>query len=163
SVAARKALDSIRRETLTRQQGARLDELLAQPPPSFIPRIFESLRWNHALPEAYLYGFAHAWHGANERSAFFNGSFSKTGWHTFFPYGFWVKARWCFLVWIGWPIAPATAGLGKKPLKGSAGNSFTTFSQTLLLGTLFAFYWIAATTSHLNIGHRHILVTYPPL
>jgi len=163
SVAARKALDSIRRETLTRQQGARLDELLAQPPPSFIPRIFESLRWNHALPEAYLYGFAHAWHGANERSAFFNGSFSKTGWHTFFPYTFPVKTPLSVFVVIGLAIAAAIAGLRTKPLTGSARNSFTTLYQTLPLWTLFAFYWIAAITSHLNIGHRHILVTYPPL
>ena len=35
--------------------------------------------------------------------------------------------------------------------------------RTTPLWTLFTVYWIFAITSHLNIGHRHILPTYPPM
>ena len=35
--------------------------------------------------------------------------------------------------------------------------------DTSPLWVLFGFYWAAAIFSHLNIGHRHILPTYPPL
>jgi hypothetical protein len=31
------------------------------------------------------------------------------------------------------------------------------------LWTLFVVYWIAALSSHINIGHRHLLPIYPPL
>ena len=163
SVAARKAVDSIGLELLTQQQRGRLDELLARPPPSFIARIFESLRRYRLVPEAYLYGFAHAWHGSNERPAFFNGSFSRSGWPTFFPYTFLVKTPLSVFVVIGLAIAAAIAGFWVKLRIATDRNSLATLYQTLPLWVLFGFYWTAAITSHLNIGHRHILATYPPL
>ncbi len=42
-------------------------------------------------------------------------------------------------------------------------SALDSFSTALPFGTLFAVYWAAAVTSHLNIGHRHLLPTYPPL
>jgi hypothetical protein len=37
------------------------------------------------------------------------------------------------------------------------------FYRVTPLITLFAFYWLASLTSHLNIGHRHLLPIYPVL
>lgn len=155
SIAALKALDVVRHQTLTQEQQIYLDELLARPPPRFMARVFETLRQHHALPEAYLYGFAHAWHGSNERPAFLNGHFSRSGWHWFFPYTFLVKTPVAIFVVIGLAIAAALAQVNQK--------RFELIYQTAPLWVLFLFYWTAAIMSHLNIGHRHILVTYPPL
>ena len=163
SVPALKALDSVRHETLTQQQSAHLDQLLAQPSPIFIARIFENLRRYHLLPEAYIYGFAHAWHGSNERAAFFNGSFSKSGWPTFFPYTFLVKTPLSVFVVIGLAIVAAISRCRVKPPTSAAGGFFATLYHTLPLWVLLGFYWTAAISSDLNIGHRHILATYPPL
>ena len=161
SVGALKALDSVRNEALTQQQSARLDELLAQPSPIFIAHIFENLRRHHLLPEAYIYGFAHAWHGSNQRAAFFNGSFSQSGWPTFFPYTFLVKTPLSVFVVVGLAIA---AAISRRRIKPATARVFSaTLYQTLPLWVLFGFYWTAAISSHLNIGHRHILATYPPL
>jgi hypothetical protein len=163
SVAALKAVESVRREALTQQQSAHLNELLAQPSPNFIGRIFENLRRYRLLPEAYIYGFAHAWHGSNERAAFFNGSFSKSGWRTFFPYTFLVKTPLSLFVVIGLSIAAAIAQYRMKPPMANERGLFATLYHTIPLWMLLGFYWTAAISSHLNIGHRHILVTYPPL
>jgi len=161
STAALKALDAVRYETLTQEQQIRFDELLARPPPKLIARIFETLRQHHVLPEAYLYAFAHAWHGSNERPAFLNGHFSRSGWHTFFPYTFLVKTPITVFVVIGFAVAALFARVRAKRLDPS-GEKRVVF-QTAPLWALFLFYWTAAITSHLNIGHRHILATYPPL
>jgi len=43
------------------------------------------------------------------------------------------------------------------------GNFGAGIHDTAPLWILFGVYWAAAIFSHLNIGHRHILPTYPPL
>ena len=45
----------------------------------------------HALPEAFLYGFAYVLETAQVRSAFLNGNYSTTGWPSFFPWAFALK------------------------------------------------------------------------
>jgi hypothetical protein len=111
-------------------------------------RIFAYVREHHLLPEAYVYGQAHSWKFSRVRSAFLNGEFSLNGWWWFFPYTFLVKTP----LSIFGVIALAALALWRRPLYG-----------TIPLLLLFGAYWAVAITTPLNIGHRHILPTYPPL
>ncbi|MGD1032057.1 MAG: glycosyltransferase family 39 protein [Opitutaceae bacterium] len=111
-------------------------------------RVFESLRTHRILPEAYLYGAAYVWKFSRFRSGFLNGQVGLTGSWTFFPYTFLVKTP----LPIFGVILLALAALRRRPAY-----------ETLPLWILFVVYWAAALGSHLNIGHRHILPTYPLL
>jgi hypothetical protein len=121
--------------------------------------VIETLHRHRLLPEAYLYGFAHVWRGARERASFFNGDFSLSGWRTFFPYTFLVKTPLSLFVVIALAIGAGVA----RARRGRAGNLARALYDTAPLWILFGFYWASAVASHLNIGHRHILPTYPPL
>ena len=162
SSASVNALNEIGRDVLTADQSAHLKQAMDAPSTHFVPRILEWLRFNRLLPEAYIYGFAHAWHNSRQRAAFFNGDFSLSGWWTFFPYTFAVKTPLPAFVVIGVAIAAVVSHLrrGQESIRRSLATSFY---RTLPLWTLFSVYWAVAICSHLNIGHRHILPTYPPL
>jgi hypothetical protein len=131
------------------------DQLLGNPAgigsaakPPATARVLEFFREHRLLPEATIYGEAHAWKFSRMRSAFLNGQNSVTGWWWFFPYTFLVKTP---LPLFG-VIAFALIALWRRP-----------DYDTIPLWILFAFYWAAAIGNPLNIGHRHILTTYPPL
>jgi len=121
-------------------------------------------RW---LPEAYLCGFLHTFKSAEHRSAFLNGRYSLRGWWWFFPYCLAVKTPLpVFAVLV---LAAVAAGLryresarGGRDGHAPAGQRGMLY-RTAPLWTLLAVYWASALTSHLNIGHRHILPTYPPM
>ena len=96
--------------------------------------------------------------------AFLNGMTGSTGWPYFFPYCLLVKtpptlfflailsAVWLVRTWLG---------AGDWRLRRQAiGESLF---RTAPLWVLFFVYWAFAIASHLNIGHRHILPTYPVL
>ena len=108
----------------------------------------------HVLPEPFLYGFIHTLHFARGRPAFFLGEYRTTGWPQFFPIAFLLKTPLPFLgllataVIVGW--------------RGGARRSWHAY-RLAPLAVLLAVYWAFALTSKLNIGHRHILVTYPAL
>jgi hypothetical protein len=159
SIAAGSALEQVKHNVLAEEQAARLDQFLAEPPAQFFPKVLETVRRYRLLPEAYIYGFAHVWRGTRERGAFFNGDFSLSGWRTFFPYTFVVKTPLSLFVVIALALG---AGLARAR-SGRARNFALAFHHTSPLWVLFGFYWAAAIASHLNIGHRHILPTYPPL
>ena len=163
SPAALNAVERVKHDVLAEEQASRLDQLLAEPPPQFFPRMLDTFRRHHLLPEAYLYGFAHVWRGARERAAFFNGDFSLSGWRTFFPYTFLVKTPLSLFFIIALAIAAGVAGLSARRRSARARDFLAAFYDTSPLWVLFGFYWAAAIFSHLNIGHRHILPTYPPL
>jgi 4-amino-4-deoxy-L-arabinose transferase-like glycosyltransferase len=165
SASSLKALDAVKHEVLTEEQISGIERLLAEPAPQLIPRMIETLRRYHLLPEAYIYGVAHVWRGSRERAAFFNGEFSIAGWRTFFPYTFLVKTPLPLFVVIALALAVAIAVARKRSPSGkaSARDARSALYDTLPLWVLFGVYWIAAISSHLNIGHRHILPTYPPL
>ena len=110
-------------------------------------RVIGFLRDHRILPEGYLYGAAHAWKYSRLRSAFLNGQFSITGWRWFFPYTVLVKTP---LPVFG-ALLLALIALRRRP-------SY----ETIPLWILFGFYWAAAIANPLNIGHRHVLTTYPP-
>lgn len=117
--------------------------------------VIMALRDWHALPEAFLYGFTFVLQFAKQRGAFLNGDYSVTGWVGFFPYAFLVKNTLpsLTLLLVG---AMALVRAGGKNL----GTRLRPWTPLL---ALFVVYWITSLTSHLNIGDRHILPTYPVL
>ncbi|HEX2855187.1 MAG TPA: glycosyltransferase family 39 protein [Opitutaceae bacterium] len=139
---------------------------VASAPPALAAQAFEFVRQHQLLPEAYVYGYAHAWRFSRVRSAFFNGEYGISGWKAFFPYTFLVKtplpmfailllaAAAAFAKWrdaaqrTGTPVPRQIAGA---------------FHATLPLWALLVVYWAAVIPSRLNIGHRHIMATYAPL
>jgi hypothetical protein len=118
----------------------------------------------HLLPEAYIYGSGLTVQFASERAAFLNGRFSTTGWWWYFPYAFAVKTTIPGMI-VGLLAAAALAVRWKR---GDAGQSWvgraqaSLYAGTPLLALLFV-YWMFALTTHLNIGHRHLLPIYPAL
>ena len=123
--------------------------------PGQILRAFAAV---HALPEAFLYGFAYVLETAQVRSAFLNGDYSTTGWPSFFP--------WTFALKTTLPVLAATAivaALTARRWLGARSTVRRDLYRVAPLAVLFAVYWAFSLTSHLNIGHRHILPTYPVL
>lgn len=119
-------------------------------------------RDGHVLPEAFLYGFAFVLHFAQERSAFLNGDYSNYGWVRFFPYAFLVKSTLPFLLLLlTGLLAAIRAGWRQRMEPGRF--RFGRWWPFLPLAALFAVYAATSLTSHLNIGHRHILPLYPVL
>lgn len=163
SAASLRALNAVKGDVLTAEQVSRLEQFLMEPPAQFVPRVVETLRTHHLLPEAYLYGIAHVWRGSRERAAFLNGEFSVSGWRTFFPYTFLVKTPLPLFIVIMCAVAAAVARRRQRKTKGSARDPGPTAYELLPLWVLLGVYWAAAISSHLNIGHRHLLPTYPPL
>ncbi len=105
----------------------------------------------HVLPEAYLYGIAYVKESMQVRSAFLNGEFSITGWPSYFVYAFLYKTTI--------PVMLASLAAVGLILRRPRADWY----RFAPLAVLFGFYWAISTTSHLNIGHRHILPTYPVL
>lgn len=121
----------------------------------------------HLLPEPYLHGFAYVVRMSATRSAFFNGQYSKTGWKLFFPYCLLVKTP--LAVFVILLAAGAAAGVrwsgGRRGRRGGPTPFWRRarrgLYRTAPLWVLLAVYWSVAILAHLNIGHRHILPTYP--
>ena len=121
----------------------------------------------HLLPEPYLHGFAYVAHMSASRSAFFNGAYSTTGWKLFFPYCLLVKTPLAVFVVllaagaaavVHWSGGRNATRSGRSPFWHRAGRGLY---RTAPLWAMLAVYWSVAISTHLNIGHRHILPTYP--
>lgn len=110
-------------------------------------------RW-HVLPEAFLFGYSHAYVGAQARSTFLAGDHSSRGWIEFFPLAFYWKATPAELA--GLILAVCTAAVRWPRLRTWA----VQLAPLLVFGIV---YGVAALASHLNIGHRHLLPLYPGL
>lgn len=111
------------------------------------------------LPEGWLYGLTFVLYHAQARGAFLDGDYSIFGWVEFFPKTFLYKT-------------PPTLLLGLLASSALLGLHFRTLPWHRIirvaygvapLGALFGIYWLFSLTSKLNIGHRHILPTYPVL
>ena len=118
-------------------------------------------RQHRLLPEAYLYGTAFIYQNAQRRSAFLNGDYSVNGWWYFFPYTFLVKTSLPTLAILVLAAGGAVWGWrqGRPLLRGA----WRSFYATAPLWILLAVYWTSAISGRLNIGHRHLLPTYPAL
>ncbi len=143
------------------------EEVLEQPSPAAAAtapaaRIFSFARDHHLLPEAFLYGSAYSWRFSGERGAFLNGEYSLRGWRRFFPYTFLVKTPLALFAIVAL-AALATAARWRREPDGLGPQLGRAVRATLPLWALLACFWIAAILSHVDIGHRHILATYPPL
>jgi hypothetical protein len=134
-------------------------------PPS-TDRALTALDGAHVLPQSFLYGAAYVV-VHRERWAFFRGQYSDQGWIGYFPF--------CFLVKTPWPLFALLAlaavlplGLRRKPPQSpgpspAAPAPAPVWYRTAPLWTLWGIYWAGALLTTLNIGHRHLLPTYPPL
>jgi hypothetical protein len=129
------------------------DTFLGQTPPQpgLGGRLLAFARQTHALPEAYIYGSSLTVQFAAERAAFLNGQFSTTGWWWYFPYAFAVKTTIPGMLVGAFALAAFIAR-----------RDVDVYPATPLL-SLVAIYWAFALTTHLNIGHRHLLPIYPAL
>lgn len=141
----------------------------ALPPAEIFDRLFTSMesqlgaltvpvhvaRTLHLLPEAYLYGFVYVLVSVAERAAFLNGQYSLVGWPTFFLWTFLFKTTMAtltasiFASWWGMRAILQHPGFRKYIYRGCP------------LWAFFFTYWLSSLTSHLNIGHRHLLPLYP--
>ena len=122
-------------------------------------KVFIFLREWRALPDAFLYGSAFVLQFSQQRGAFLNGDYSLTGWVSFFPYTFLVKTTLPFLLLLLVGACATCRQFGTTRVRAALVR-LRPFTPLIVL---FAVYWATSLTSHLNIGHRHILPTYPVL
>jgi 4-amino-4-deoxy-L-arabinose transferase-like glycosyltransferase len=112
------------------------------------------------LPEAWLYGLTFVLQFSRARGAFMSGDYSVTGWVMFFPFAFLVKTTLPFLLL----LAGGAGAAGVTAIRIRTRDGLGAVARRLQpLAALFVIYWITSLASHLNIGHRHILPTYPVL
>ncbi len=121
------------------------------------------LRDHHVLPEAWLYGLTFVLQFSKARGAFMGGEYGVTGWVTFFPYAFMIKSTVPLLLLVGGTAIAGGMALARRRAKNGAAAVLTRLRPFTPLLVLFAVYWATSLMSHLNIGHRHILPTYPVL
>ena len=125
----------------------------------FSAKVIWALKEWQVLPEAFLYGFAFVLQFAQARGAFLNGDYSTTGWVSFFPIAFLIKSTVPLLLLLALGVIAA----GRKWFDQAARPGWRQLRPFTPLAVLFAVYWATSLTSNLNIGHRHILPTYPVL
>lgn len=131
---------------------------LPPPQPTSLDRIIGWTRDHRLLPEAYLWGFAHASKFARYRPAYLMGEHRTQGWWKFFPLAFLLKTPPAtILLFLAGLVA-----LGRTWRRPSTRTRFRPWAYRALPLILFFFvYWSMAVGMNLNIGHRHILPTYP--
>jgi len=115
-------------------------------------------RWR-ILPEAWLYGMSYVASLSRLRNAFAIGTYSISGWWWFFPLCLAIKNTLPALVLTGWGIGREAwtvigAWRSQRPLSGPA-------SAALAPLVALAVLWPTFVTSHLNIGERHLIPSYP--
>lgn len=111
------------------------------------------------LPEGYLYGLMFVLKHAEARGAFLDGEYSIFGWVSFFPKTFLYKTPPSLLAALALFVGLMIAWVRAAGLAALRRNTY----RALPLILFFVLYWIVSLTSNLNIGHRHILPTYPVL
>lgn len=114
-------------------------------------------RW-HLLPEPFLWGYTFVLQAARARAAFLAGETGVYGWVSFFPLAFAWKSTLALLAGgIG-----ALLALGRRWATPQA-TRLADLTRVAPLVVFFVVYWAFSLTSHLNIGHRHLLPIYPVL
>ncbi len=112
----------------------------------------------HLLPEAFLYGYAWVAHSLQTRAAFLAGHYSVTGWTEFFPLAFLWKTTPALL--LGLSLAALALWRSWWTNRELIRTSLIEASPLLVLLIVYVGF---SLTSHLNIGHRHLLPIYPVL
>jgi 4-amino-4-deoxy-L-arabinose transferase-like glycosyltransferase len=115
------------------------------------------------LPEAFLYGQAFTL-AHRSRGSFFLGEHTLKGSPLYFPYCVMVKTP---LALFGLLLMSAAwiARQVRRPKdeSGEDGPGRALLAALVPLMVLLAVYWGAAIVSSINIGHRHMLPTYPAM
>ncbi|MCJ7545155.1 MAG: glycosyltransferase family 39 protein [Phycisphaerae bacterium] len=156
---------AIRPDLAGREQfDAEWQRILSEPFPLQGPIVFACD--HRLLPEGFLHGLGYVLHFAHGRWAFAAGQYSFYGWWWFFPYCFLIKTPLSLFVVLILAVVAAVMGWrrgavgGARPMKSALWEGFY---RTAPLWVLLAVYWATAIISKINIGHRHILVTYPAM
>lgn len=123
-------------------------------------RLLAAFRHARVFPEAFIYGAAFVDEFSHARIAFFRGQLGVNGWVEFFPFAFLVKTSPPVLIVTAAGLALWLWQTLRSRNRPALAYRLWTVAPLL---TLWVFYWIAALGSSLNIGHRHILPTYPVL
>jgi tetratricopeptide (TPR) repeat protein len=115
-------------------------------------------RWR-LLPEAWLYGMSYVASLSRMRRAFAIGMYSTSGWWWFFPLCLAIKNTLPALGLAGWGIVRELRALidawrSRSPLSASV---WAAVAPLVALAVL----WPTFLTSHLNIGERHLIPSYP--
>lgn len=126
-------------------------------------KLIAQLKDWRVLPEAWLYGLAFVLNFSRARGAFMNGEYSITGWMTFFPFAFAIKTTIPFLLLIASGVIAVGIRTTRRLLSSGLAAVLVGLRPLLPLAALFTVYWATSLSSNLNIGHRHILPTYPVL
>jgi hypothetical protein len=101
------------------------------------------------LPEAFIFGFAHAEMKSHVRGTFLLGNYSNTGFHSYFFDAFLLKTPLPALLLIITALVLSLLRCGKRRL------------APIFLLVPAGLYFLVAVTSHLNLGVRHLLPIYP--
>ncbi len=134
-------------------------EMIAQLGPRSWPFVW--LRDSGLVPQPYIYGLTNVIAFSQGRAAFLNGVVSMSGWPQFFPYAFFAKTPLPLFFSLAAAFAAVVVASRRRPPTDR--GMFGALRSFAPLTVLFAIYWAASLTSHLNIGHRHLLPIYGPL
>lgn len=123
--------------------------------------ICERLAGLRLLPEAWLWGMSYVAARSSHRYAFALGEHSVFGWWWFFPLCLAIKNTLPSLTLCSWALVRQVATIAgaiqaRLPLRRELWGSVPLL---IMLSVL----WPVYLTSHLNIGERHLLPSYPPL
>ncbi len=121
--------------------------------------MIEFCRHWRLLPEGWLYGLTFVLYHAQARGAFLDGDYSIWGWVEFFPKTFLYKTPPTLLL----ALLASTVLFGLHLRTLPRERIVQLAYRVAPLIALFGIYWLFSLTSKLNIGHRHILPTYPVL
>lgn len=139
-----------------------LDQLLPQRKPverKALDYVIEWVRDHRLLPEAYLWGFAQTSKFSKYRPSYLKGDLSTEGWPQFFPLAFLLKSTPAALI-LGMTGLASLLWIERKRRQGITVLKPWVYRGAPML-LFFIIYWCMAVRMNLNIGHRHILPTYP--
>jgi 4-amino-4-deoxy-L-arabinose transferase-like glycosyltransferase len=136
-----------------------------------LKEIVEFCRRHKLFPEMYLYTIAMGTQTTAQREAFIDGEHSMTGFRRFFPLAFLYKTPLPVLGLLAAALAALLmsrrwrrlTGAGAAPAISLRARFGKALYATLPIWVLLVVYWYFAINASINIGHRHILATYPPL
>jgi len=126
-----------------------------------IGRICGVLATWRLLPEGWLYGLSYVGATVRTRYAFAIGSYSIDGWWWYFPLCFGIKNTLSSLALSLWGIGIACRGVLRSICRRVPLDR-ATYASLAPLGILVVL-WPTFLVSHLNIGERHMLPSYPAL
>jgi len=126
-----------------------------------IGRLCEALAAWRLLPEGWIYGLSYVGATVRIRNAFASGRYSIDGWWWYFPLCFAIKNTLPSLILSLCGVRITCRDLissfrQRIPLVPAAYASLAPLGMLLVL-------WPTFLTSHLNIGERHLLPSYPAL